>query len=310
MECRDVLEAAVARLSGELPAEQEKELERHLAECRTCPREIAGLEETWKLLGTDADAQPTAAFRNRTLERLEAETLRRRVAAFRPRRTVRILFQAAALLTAAAAGFLLSRFGGAREPARVVASRQEPSLPDLSKNPRLANVSYHAPDAEGRIGVSFDVTRRYTVVGKPDQKPVGDLLAYLVSGAAETEGSRGKAIDLVAQNYALGAAPSPQVVAVLADTLKHDKNPGVRKKAAEALSQLPPTPEIRDALVAALRSDPNPAIRIIAVEGLEKAASTLRDAATIETLREKASDEKESGYVRVKAASALKRIDL
>jgi hypothetical protein len=46
------------------------------------------------------------------------------------------------------------------------------------------------------------------------------------------------------------------------------------------------------------------------VEGLAKAAITLRDPAAIETLREKASDDRETGYVRVKAARALQRVDL
>ena len=106
------------------------------------------------------------------------------------------------------------------------------------------------------------------------------------------------------------AAASPEIVEVLVRTLKDDGNPGVRKKAAEALVQLPPSPAIRDALALALRKDANPAVRMIAVEGLAKAATTLRDPLSIETLREKAGDETEPGFVRVKAASALREIPL
>jgi HEAT repeat protein len=84
----------------------------------------------------------------------------------------------------------------------------------------------------------------------------------------------------------------------------------VRKKAAEALVKLPSTPEIRDAFVAALKSDTNPAIRILAVEGLGKAATSLKDPGTIETLREKASDQKENGYIRGQAAQALTKVNL
>jgi HEAT repeat protein len=132
----------------------------------------------------------------------------------------------------------------------------------------------------------------------------------MVSGSGANEGARGKAIDLVSQHYAGETPVSPQIVATLAETLRHDKNPGVRKKAAEALAQMPPSPEIRDAFLVALKSDTNPAVRIVAVEALANAATTLRDPAAIETLREKANDDRETGYVRVKAANALQRINL
>ena len=80
----------------------------------------------------------------------------------------------------------------------------------------------------------------------------------------------------------------------------------MRKKAAEALVALPASPETQAALIAALGSDSNPAVRILAVEGLSKAAKELRDPVTIRTLREKASDETENGYVRSQAALALR----
>ena len=107
-----------------------------------------------------------------------------------------------------------------------------------------------------------------------------------------------------------GAAVSPEIVNLLRRTLESDKNPGVRKKAAEALVQMPPTPEIRDALAHALKSDANPAIRILAVEGLAKSATVLKDQSTIETLRQKAGDDRENGYVRSQAALALKRLEI
>ncbi len=103
---------------------------------------------------------------------------------------------------------------------------------------------------------------------------------------------------------------SPQIVATLIETLRQDRSPGVRKKAAEALAQLPPNVQIRNAFLAALKSDANPAIRIVAVEALGKEAVTLRDPQAIETLREKAADANENGFVRVQAASLLKKVDL
>ncbi len=131
-----------------------------------------------------------------------------------------------------------------------------------------------------------------------------------MSGAAETEGARGQAIELVSQNTKAGVAASPEVVAVLADTLKRDRNPGVRKKAVEALVKLPPSEATRDALILALKTDENPAVRIVAVEGLARIATAAKDATALDALRAKAGDERENGYVRVQAAQALSRLEL
>jgi len=342
MECRDALkvrETTLMRLSGEWsPVQaagsenQREDVQRHVAVCAACRAEVTEMEAAWERLGDDVAAEPSLAFREATLGLLRSETLRRaappmpaalpsNVVAIRQRRAADFLLRLAAVLVAGVAGFFVARFtgngvpGSAREAESLSVVSQRTvdvsrTIPDLSNHPRLANVAYKAADPSGRIGVSFDVTTRYTVMGRPDQKGIADLLAYLMSGAADTEGARGKAIDLVSQNSRDGAPVSPEIVSILVDTLRRDKNPSVRRKAAEALVQLPPTETTRDALVTALKTDDNPAIRILAVEGLAKAATQLKDVKTIDTLREKAADSKENGYVRGQAALALKKIDL
>jgi hypothetical protein len=49
-------------------------------------------------------------------------------------------------------------------------------------------------------------------------------------------------------------------------------------------------------------------VRLVAVDALAAAAKQSPDASTIESLREKAVDPQENGFVRSKAASALKAI--
>jgi hypothetical protein len=331
MECRDIVrtrEAAVLKLAGELDAPGVSWLEGHLAGCASCAGEMRRFAAAWDRLGEDRAAEPSPSFLNETGTLLAAEVRKRGappvapVVPFRPHggRLSKPLLQAAAILLAAAGGFAAARLapGGGRPLSGatsfpVVAERTvdvSNAVPDLSDRPHLSNVAFKPADSAGRIGVAFDVTTRYTVRGRPDQKGIAGLLVYLMSGAADTEGTRGRAIELVSKSSNGAAAPSPEIVAALADTVKRDRNPGVRKKAVEALAQLPPSEATRDALILALRNDDNPAVRILAVEGLARAAAALKDPATLDALRSRASDERENGYVRVQAAQALSKLEL
>ncbi|MBK8596804.1 MAG: HEAT repeat domain-containing protein [Holophagales bacterium] len=323
MDCRQVLEIAVARTAGEPAGPWDAEADAHLEGCRSCRSEAAALDEAWERIALP-DPEISPGFRERTIGRLEEALARRNVAPFRPRTWWRTALQAAALVVAGAGGFLLARasapaaetFGGpaAAAPSFAVAAQRQVDVSrvglDLSGNPRLRNVSFRPTEADGRLAISFDVTTRYHVTGRPEDRAVASLLAYVVNAQSATEGARGRAIDLVSSELGEKAAASPEIVDVLVRTLKEDRNPGVRKKAVEALVQLPPSLAIRDALAFALKSDANPAVRMIAVDGLARAATTLRDPLSIETLRLKAADETEPGFVRVKAASALREIPL
>lgn len=318
MECRELTEYVLGGLTGEASPREREELQDHVSGCDSCRVELASIEETWRTLGGDGDAVVTPEYRARTLALLEDEIARRRIRDFRPRsRALRALGQAAAILLAAAAGYLVARggIGGAPKSAAGISStpsvaRAVPSpWPDLSGNPRLTNVSYKT-DAGGRVGISFDSTTRHSISGRPDDPRVSSLLAYLLS-RNETAGEKSRAIELVSGNFGPGAAvASPEIVDALASTLKRDRNPGVRKKAAEALASFRSTPQIRAALLDALANDPNPGVRLVAVDALAAVAREAPDPKTIQSLREKAFDPSENGFVRARAASALKAIDL
>lgn len=323
MDCRDVRELAVERLAGEASAEARAALSAHLAGCEACRREMNDWEAVWTRLGTDPDATVRPEFRRQTLELLEGEMRRQRVRSFRPRpRFASPLLRAAALLLAAGLGYAAAR-AIPRGAAPGVASSPSPrssapagaaasGVPDLQTGPRLSNVSYQAADKDGRVGIGFDVTTRHAVVGRPDEPEVAKLLAYMVSKNAETAGEKSRAIELVSEHFGGGAgtaAVSPEILAALSSTLRKDANPGVRKKAADALASFPMTPEIRTVFLEALRSDKNPAVRLAAVDALAAAAAKQApDASTIQSLREKAADPQENGFVRAKAANALKAI--
>jgi hypothetical protein len=320
MDCRDVTLLSVDRLAGEASEASRRELAAHLAACENCRREMARLEDVWTTLGLDPDAEVTPEFRRRTLGLLEEEMIRGRVRAFRPRPAFsNPLLQAAALLLAAGVGYVAARgIPGSASPAPAgslpVAAvtpvgRGTAPVPDLAGNPRLSNVSYKPADAQGRVGIGFDVTTRHEIEGKPSDPDVAKLFAYLVARDGETAGEKSRAIERVSEHYGAASTPaSPEIVAALTATLRTDKNPGVRKKAADALATFAITPEIRAVFLEALKSDQNPAVRLVAVDALAAAAKQSPDANTIQSLREKAVDPEENGFVRAKAASALKAI--
>jgi hypothetical protein len=315
MDCRDVTTLGIERLAGEAGEAARRELSAHLAACEDCRREMARLEDVWTTLGADPDAEVTADFRRRTLGLLEEEMLRGRVRAFRPRPAfARPALQAAALLVAAGLGYVAARGLPRAASPSASASPASPAaaaaaVPDLAANPRFANVSYRPADKDGRVAIGFDVTTRHELEGRPSDPEVAKLLAYLVSRNAETAGEKSRAIELVSEHYGAGNAPaSPEIVAALSTTLRKDPNPGVRKKAADALASFPTTTEIRSVFLEALKTDKNPAVRLAAVDALAAAAKQSPDANTIQSLREKAVDPQENGFVRAKAASALKAI--
>jgi hypothetical protein len=346
MDCRHALkvrELALDRLAGSQATKADETfLVSHLASCAPCRVEVDGMSAVWMRLGEDdgADLSPSPAFVARTTAAMAAIAAGAgarvgngsggSIVLFPARQARANLLKAAVVLLAGGLGFLVAR--GTDRPVSFTAATALPTPSsragehvalvsnrtldasraalDLSGKPRLANVAYRASDEPGRIAVSFDVTTRYTLVGKPEDQAVANLLVSLMSGAGSSEGAKGKALDLVSEGTRGGAPVSPEIVTLLRRTLETDKNPGVRKKAAEALAQMPPTPDTRDAFAAALKNDSNPAVRILAVEGLAKAAAALKDASSIESLRQKAADDRENGYVRSQAALALSKIEI
>jgi len=325
MDCRDVTALAIERLTGEADAASRRAYSEHLARCENCRREAEKLERVWSTLGDDTEAEVSPEFRRRTIALLEDEMRRGRVRAFRPRPAfARPLLQAASLAAAAALGYVAAkglpsggssaavaaRPSGAVTPVANAVTPTTPgsgTFPGVDDNARLANVSYRPADKDGRVAITFDVTTRHEIDGKPTDPEVAKLLAYLVSHNADNAGEKSRAIELVSEHLAgAPATASPEIVAALTKTLRADPNPGVRKKAADALSGLAMTPDIRSAFLDALKSDKNPAVRLAAVDALAAAAKQSPDAGTIQSLREKAVDPQENNFVRAKAASALK----
>lgn len=162
----------------------------------------------------------------------------------------------------------------------------------------------------GSYEVTFDAVTKHRIVGKADDPLLASLVVSLAASPSENEGSAAARSISCRSRSRRAARRRPRSSRCSRKMLTTDKNPSVRKRAAEALAKLPPSPEVRDAFVTALAKDTNPAVRILAVESLARAAQTMRDETIIKTLKERASDAGENGYVRDQAATALRVLSL
>ncbi|HET7712475.1 MAG TPA: HEAT repeat domain-containing protein [Thermoanaerobaculia bacterium] len=314
------------------PAERER-THRHIEACAVCREEWDAFRNTWTLLGEVPEVPVPARVRAKFLSAIDPQAVEPRVLPFHRRPATRWLAQAAAVVVVAGGSYFA---GNRTAPVRLaptppqVTSIQEVATPfsiaeshvvkakalspEIHGRPDIQNVAFVDPDpTDGQIGVSFDVTSRVTVTGSPTDKSIVRLLSYMLEDQESAAPWRSTAIGWVRQTYTNPKHADPEIVGALEKVLRNEDHEGVRINAIDTLRTLPPqmsTDSTRSALIDALRSDPNPAVRMKAVEALAKLASSgvTLDAATVDTLRQKASQDSENLYVRVKAAEALSNI--
>jgi hypothetical protein len=314
----------------------------HIEHCAACGEEWAGFRETWSLLETLPEVDVSPRVKQQFLSRVNPVETSTNVVPFHQRPAVRWLAQAAAVVIVAGGAYLAghrgvepsTRISESSTPATITTAQPASPLyqpaafsiaesrvlpansisPTIEGRPDIQNVSFtQLNNAADDIGVSFDITSHVTVTGRPTDKTMVRLMRYVLENEDKMSPSRTRAIDWVRSTYSQPGNADPEITRALANVLRNDAHEGVRIKAVETLTSLSPaasTSDSREALIQALKSDPNPAVRIKAVEAL---ANLLKkggqaDAATLETLRMKASQDDENMYVRVKAAEALSNV--
>jgi hypothetical protein len=314
----------------------------HIEHCAACGEEWAGYRETWSLLETLPEVEVPARVKRQFMSYVnpQVEAPAANVLPFHRRPAVRWLAQAAAVVIVAGGSYFVGHRraepttivtgniqttpatvtsmtpAGAIQPAAfsIAESRVLPAnaiSPTIEGRPDIQNVSFTTlnESAGDQIGVSFDITSHVTVTGHPTDKTMVRLMRYVLENEDRMSPARSRAIDWVRSTYSQPGNADPEIARALANVLRSDTHEGVRIKAVETLTNLPSalSKDSREALIQALKTDPNPAVRIKAVEAL---ANLLKkggqaDAATLDTLRAKASQDDENMYVRVKAAEAL-----
>lgn len=310
---------------------EREEAHRHIEACAECQTEWAGYRETWKRLGDLPELPVPPGVRASFMAELDRMKPAGNVVAFPRRPIARWLSQAAAVAVLVGGSFFIGQQTGSTDfttsatlesveelPFSIAESRVIPASqisPDIEGRPQIQNVRFlESENGSGDVGIAFDMTSHVTVTGKPEDKSLVNLLSYVLQNQDNPTLSKSSTIEWVRETYGSRGVSDPAIVKALANVLKNDTHEGVRIKAVETLNDIPPAsaPEARLALIEALRNDPNPAVRIKAIEALANLARSgdSFDPATVDMLREKASQDDENLYVRVKAAEALSQIDL
>jgi hypothetical protein len=349
-ECSAVRESMPLLLTESLDSARRELTHQHIESCGICGDEWGAYKETWLVMGdlpeVDVPARVKAQFLERarigpavhTTPGIEEETRRDNVVPFVKRPAFKWVAQAAGVALLVGGAYFAGNKTADRPEAQVATAinmgpvPRMPSAivpvslaetrvldsdalsPVIEGRPEIANVQFVDSDAsDNQIGVSFDVTSRWTVTGNPKDKSIVRLLAYMLENE-ESMTPRSSAMEWVRRTYSDPAHADPEIANALAKVLRNDEHQGVRIRAVETLTTLPPAvatqTQTRDALIDALKSDPNPAVRIKAVEALVNMARSgvTLDPAMVDTLRAKASQDDENLYVRVKAAEALSNI--
>jgi hypothetical protein len=334
-------------LTESLDSNRRELTHQHIESCDACGAEWEAYKETWSVLAELREVEVPARVKAKFMAAAglsDASVTASRderaanVVPFHRRKSFQWLAQAAAVVVIAGGSYFVGSNRQApaasepRTPAAITGVSMNPESPftrvslaetrvldagalspDIQGRPNITNVQFVDSDSsDDKIGVSFDVTSRWTVTGNPRDKSLVRLFSYMM----ETEGDatpRSGAIESVRRMYSDPANADPEIANALAKILRNDaQHEGVRLRAVDTLTSLPPSgsTETREALIEALKSDPNPAVRMKAVEALANLARSgeALDPAAVDMLRQKASQQDENVYVRVKAAEALSNI--
>jgi hypothetical protein len=330
-DCSALRERLPLLLTESLDVAQRELTHQHIEGCAECTDEWNAYREAWRMMEDLPEVPVPPRVKARFLEAAGiAETAKSNVVPFHRRPSFKWMAQAAAVILLAGGGYFAGRettpqfqrtptlvepAGTMIKPLSIAETRVVDAnaiSPEIEGRPNISNVQFVDFDAsDNQIGVSFDISSRWTVTGNPKQKSMVRLLSYMLENESAIS-PRSNTLDLVRQAYSNPANADPEITGALAKVLRNDEHQGVRIRAVDTLNALPSSAgePTRDALIDALKSDPNPAVRLKAVEALANLAASGKklDAEAVDTLRAKAMQNDENPYLRMKAAEILKNV--
>jgi hypothetical protein len=160
----------------------------------------------------------------------------------------------------------------------------------------IANVDFHEGDPlSDRVSLTYDTLRRTSLSGTASDPRIRRVLVDTVRDNRNA-GLRLEALEALRRH-----ADDREVRTALLRAVREDDNAGARLKALEALrGRAADDPEVRDAIVQALLKDTNPGVRVRAIDALQGT----RGPETLAVLRRLA-DEDPNEYVRLRSAALV-----
>ena len=290
---------------GELAPEEEEQVDEHLHACLDCTREMERLRSLNAALDRrQVDAAPALLADCRrdllvSLYRDEAAAAPPQPAASPWRLFLDAVGASMLSLTRyrqpigavalVAVGFFAARFTGSSP------SPLPSPLVSIPADQVFATVRSVQPDANGRVQIAFDETRRRTVSGGMED---GNIRRLLLAAARDDNNA---AVRVESVGVLKTAGNSDEVRAALLNAVAHDSNAGVRLKALEGLKPMAADAQVRQTLAQVLLVDDNPAVRMQVIDLLVEH----RDGSMVGVLQNVVQKDNNS-YVRLKCEKALK----
>ncbi len=319
MKCETIRDNLVLASYGELPDEGAESLDRHLAECEGCRRELAAMQAMDALLlaafpVVEPSPNLVAQSRMRLDELLDAIppdglVTRLRTGFYQWLGHVQSAPALAILLVGA--GFLggnfTYRYQIAHAPAPAPAPRATALVGPASAG-AIANVTgiSRTPNSE-LVQVSYNRLVPEIVEGSLDAPEIRQLV-LLGTKAGANDGVRVDAVDALATECRAGRGCSAGefgkggIRSALMVSLRYDKDPGVRLKALEGLERyVDQDQRVRDAVLESLMRDKSASVRKQAIAMLEPVQS---DSSVRQVLRT-VSTQDENPYIRTASFQAL-----
>ncbi len=314
----------VLQLYGEITADERTDLEKHLASCLRCGdfrKKVAGVfSERKPQSGVPAEETLLAArdeFHRALSSEMEKKRGSQKVLKFsqHPRWSgigVPIYATAAVAFLMFAAGvvsgyFFFDRGTRGGSGIQAVLSEISSGMPD---DAAITDVRFMKTDKKsGEVQFSFDLIRRYEMVGSLDDQHVQKILAYALVNS-DNPGVRLRTIGMLDAS----ARPDKEIVDALVNAVKTDNNVGVRREALLSLEKFPFDNQTKETLLFVLQHDKNPGMRVAAINFLATKELNVTSGAgeekhpdprVLDVLKER-SESDPNGYVRLKAADMLK----
>jgi hypothetical protein len=316
MNCKELEENLALYLYGELPPEQRAAYEAHLAGCINCQAALERVRSLHKVLAQRPRVEPSPDFLVECRQALEEALDQERVGwhglvrewlPFLPLPPRWAAQRLAFALTLVVFGFGLGwtlRPRAARVIPSVPGNLTASSLADADlENMRINDISGVAPDPKtGDVHITMDTQRRVTLEGSLDDPHIQQLLVNAVK-SYDNAGIRRDTLDALRAR-----TKDPNIRAALIYTMEHDSNVGNRLAALDAVRGMEGGPDLQQSLIEVLEHDKNMGVRVESVDALvDHVEKEGRDQAIWSTLQRLAASD-QSQYVRLKCASALRKL--